>query len=44
MSIVHEVWRNEQELTVRGWIYGVNAEYVTDLEVTISSNNDLDEV
>jgi carbonic anhydrase len=26
-------WRNGQDLTVHGWVYGLNSGYVTDLEV-----------
>ncbi|WP_395043411.1 carbonate dehydratase [Flavobacterium sp.] len=43
-SIVQAAWRNGQELTLHGWAYGLNSGYVTDLEVNISSNKDLDSV
>ena len=43
-SIVQGAWRNGQDLTVHGWVYGLNSGYVTDLEVNMSSNADLDEV
>jgi carbonic anhydrase len=43
-SIVQSAWRNGQELTLHGWVYGLNSGYVTDLKVNISSNKDLDEV
>ena len=43
-SIVQAAWRNGQELTLHGWAYGLNSGYVTDLEVNISSNKDLDTV
>ncbi len=43
-SIVQAAWRNGQELTLHGWAYGLNSGYVTDLEVNISSNVDLDTV
>lgn len=43
-SIVQGAWRNGQDLTVHGWVYGLNSGYVTDLEVNMSSNKDLDEV
>jgi len=33
-----------QELTLHGWAYGLNSGFVTDLEVNISSNQDLAEV
>jgi len=43
-SIVQGAWRNGQELTVHGWVYGLNSGYVTDLNVNMSNNNELDEV
>lgn len=43
-SIVQSAWRNGQELTLHGWAYGLNSGYVTDLDVNISSNVDLDTV
>lgn len=43
-SIVQGAWRNGQDLTLHGWVYGLNSGYVTDLGVNMSSNADLDEV
>jgi carbonic anhydrase len=43
-SIVQNAWRNGQELTLHGWAYGLNSGYVTDLDVNMSSNNELDEI
>ena len=43
-SIVQGAWRNGQDLTLHGWTYGLNSGYVTDLDVNMSSNGDLDEV
>jgi carbonic anhydrase len=43
-SIVQNAWRNGQELTLHGWTYGLNSGYVTDLDVNMSSNVELDEV
>ncbi len=43
-SIVQSAWRNKQELYLHGWAYGLNSGYVTDLNVTFSSDVDLDEV
>lgn len=43
-SIVQGAWRNGQDLTVHGWVYGLNSGYVTDLDVNMSCNKDLDEV
>lgn len=43
-SIVQNAWRNGQELSLHGWVYGLNSGYVTDLNVNIDSNEQLDEV
>ncbi len=43
-SIVQGAWKSGQELTLHGWVYGLNSGYVTDLEVNYSSNQDLPEV
>ncbi|MCZ8230358.1 carbonate dehydratase [Flavobacterium sp.] len=43
-SIVQSAWKNGQSLSLHGWVYGLNSGFVTDLQVNISSNNDLDEV
>ena len=43
-SIVQSAWKNGQELTLHGWVYGLNSGFVTDLEVNYSSNEDLPEV
>ena len=43
-SIVQSAWKTGQELTLHGWVYGLNSGYVTDLEVNYSSNQDLPEV
>ncbi|MEN9337129.1 MAG: hypothetical protein RLZZ500_2116 [Bacteroidota bacterium] len=43
-SIVQGAWRNGQNLTLHGWVYGLNSGYVTDLDVNLTSNADLDEV
>ena len=43
-SIVQSAWQKGQNLTLHGWVYGLNDGYVTDLNVNFSSNNDLDEV
>jgi carbonic anhydrase len=41
-SIVQEAWKNGQDVTLHGWVYGLNSGYVTDLNVNISSEKDLD--
>jgi carbonic anhydrase len=43
-SIVQAAWKNGQDLTLHGWVYGLNSGFVTDLNVNISSDKDLDEV
>jgi carbonic anhydrase len=43
-SIVQAAWKNGQDVTLHGWIYGLNSGFVTDLKVNISSEKDLDEV
>ncbi|OAZ04169.1 carbonate dehydratase [Flavobacterium succinicans] len=43
-SIVQSAWKNGQSLSLHGWVYGLNSGFVTDLQVNISSNSDLDEV
>lgn len=43
-SIVQNAWRNGHELSLHGWVYGLNSGYVTDLNVNIDSNEQLDEV
>lgn len=43
-SIVQEAWARKQELSIHGWVYGLNSGYVTDLNVNLMNNNDLDEV
>jgi carbonic anhydrase len=43
-SIVQAAWKNGQDLTLHGWAYGLNSGFVTDLNVNISSDKDLDNV
>lgn len=43
-SIVQSAWKNGQELSLHGWVYGLNSGYVTDLNVNFSSDKDLDDV
>src|SRR6478672_6509789 len=43
-SIVQGAWKRGQELTLHGWVYGLNSGYVTDLNVNLSSDKDLDTV
>lgn len=43
-SIVQSAWKNGQELTLHGWVYGLNSGFVTDLNVNFSSDKDLDNV
>lgn len=43
-SIVQSAWKKGQELTIHGWVYGLNSGYVTDLGLNFSSDKDLDDV
>ncbi|MBC7494653.1 MAG: carbonate dehydratase [Flavobacterium sp.] len=43
-SIVQSAWKSGQEVTLHGWVYGLNSGFVTDLQVNFSSNNDLDTI
>lgn len=41
-SIVQNAWQTQQDLTIHGWVYGLNSGYIKDLDCNYSSNNDLD--
>ncbi|MFG4004861.1 carbonate dehydratase [Flavobacterium aquidurense] len=43
-SIVQSAWKNGQDLMLHGWVYGLNSGFVTDLNVNIASNEELDDV
>ncbi|MFD2891292.1 carbonate dehydratase [Flavobacterium chuncheonense] len=43
-SIVQAAWNKKQDLTIHGWVYGLNSGYVTDLGLNFSSDKDLDNV
>lgn len=43
-SIVQGAWKSGQELTLHGWVYGLNSGFVTDLNVNLSSEKELDQV
>ena len=43
-SIVQSAWKAKHELTLHGWVYGLNSGYITDLNVNLSSNKELDQV
>ena len=43
-SIVQSAWKKGQDVSLHGWVYGLNDGYVTDLDVNFSSNKDLDAV
>ena len=40
-SIVQQAWKNGQELSVHGWVYGLDSGLVKDLDVTFSSHSDI---
>ena len=39
-SIVHNAWQRGQELTVHGWCYSIKNGHITDLEVTVSNEEE----
>ncbi len=43
-SIVQSAWKKGQELSLHGWVYGLNSGFVTDLNVNFNSDKDLDNV
>ncbi|WP_333810177.1 carbonate dehydratase [Flavobacterium sp.] len=43
-SIVQNAWKSGQELSLHGWVYGLNDGYVTDLGVNFTCDKDLDDV
>jgi carbonic anhydrase len=40
-SIVQAAWNSGQELTIHGWVYGLNSGFVTDLGVNFSSDKEV---
>ncbi len=43
-SIVQSAWKSGQDLTLHGWVYGLNSGFVTDLDVNFSCDKDLNKV
>jgi len=43
-TIVQGAWRRNQELSVHGWVYGLGDGLLKDLDLTITSPNELDAV
>ncbi|WP_026976402.1 carbonate dehydratase [Flavobacterium tegetincola] len=43
-SIVQGAWKSGSELSLHGWVYGLNSGIVKDLQVNLSNNRDLDAV
>lgn len=43
-SIVQGAWKNGNELSLHGWVYGLKTGIVKDLDVNLSRNKDLDAV
>lgn len=43
-SIVQGAWKNGSQLSLHGWVYGLNSGIVKDLMVNFSCNKDLDAV
>ena len=43
-SIIQNAWKNDQELHVHGWVYGVGSGIIKDLGVNVSNDSQLDDV
>lgn len=43
-SIVQGAWNSGQELSIHGWVYGVDSGIIKDLGVNVKNDKDLDEV
>jgi carbonic anhydrase len=43
-TIVQGAWRRGQPLSVHGWIYGLNDGHLHDLDVTVTSAAELDDL
>lgn len=43
-SIVQNAWKNGQELSVHGWVYSLATGVITDMKVSASNNDKLDDV
>tara|TARA_R100001369_G_scaffold29172_1_gene52376 strand:- start:65216 stop:65851 length:636 start_codon:yes stop_codon:yes gene_type:complete len=43
-SIIQNAWKNDQELNVHGWVYGVGSGIIKDLGVNVSNDSQLDDV
>ncbi len=43
-SIVQNAWKNGQEISVHGWVYSIATGKITDMKVSTSNNDKLDDV
>ena len=43
-SIVRDAWERGQDLSVHGWVYGLNNGLVNDLQVTVENTEELNDV
>ena len=43
-SIVQGAWNSGQELSIHGWVYGIDSGIIKDLKVNVKNDKDLDEV
>ncbi|RYE29831.1 MAG: carbonic anhydrase [Sphingobacteriaceae bacterium] len=43
-SIIQNAWENGKELNVHGWVYELSTGFITDLKVSTSSSNNMNEV
>jgi carbonic anhydrase len=43
-SIVQNAWKNGEEISVHGWVYSISTGIITDMNVSTSNNDKLDDV
>ena len=43
-SIVKEAWKQEQDITVHGWIYNISNGLLNDLDISVSKEGQMDEI
>jgi carbonic anhydrase len=40
-SIVQRAWKNDKNLSIHGWVYGISTGLIKDLEVSVQNNEEL---
>lgn len=43
-SIIQNAWENDQEVSIHGWVYGIQNGLIKDLDITLTNNQNLAEV